>query len=250
VTIDATQVKDVPVLDHREAATISVAENARFVALVQSLAPEEWTRPTDCSAWDVRDLVSHVVGAMEGHVSLRVFTHQVVAGTRAAGDRPQVDGMTEVQVRERSGLAPGQLLERLVVVGPQAAQARARRPALLRALRFPQEVGPSKEWWSLGYLFDKVLTRDTWMHRVDIARATGRPIELTADHDGRIVADVVAEWARRHGRPFALTLTGPAGGSFTAGVQGEAITMDAVEFCRALSGRGPMGAPFGQAVPF
>jgi uncharacterized protein (TIGR03083 family) len=250
VTIDATQVKDVPVLDRREAATISAAENARFVALVETLTPDEWAKPTDCSAWDVRDLVSHVLGAMEGHVSLRVFMHQLVAGTRAAGDRPQVDGMTEVQVRERSALAPRDIVDRLVVVGPRAAQARARRPAVLRALRFPQEVGPTKEWWSLGYLFDIVLTRDTWMHRVDIARATGRPIELTADHDGRIVADVVAEWARRHGRPFALALTGPAGGEFTAGGGEQAIEMDAVEFCRALSGRGSTGAPFDQPVPF
>ncbi|MDX1382582.1 MAG: hypothetical protein R3190_03005, partial [Thermoanaerobaculia bacterium] len=45
-------------------------------------------------------------------------------------------------------------------------------------------------------LFDTILTRDTWMHRTDLAEATGRPLELTADHDGRIVADVVAEWAR------------------------------------------------------
>jgi len=36
---------------------------------------------------------------------------------------------------------------------------------------------------------------------------------LTPDHDARIVADVVAEWAGRHGRPFTLHLTGPAGGS-------------------------------------
>ena len=50
------------------------------------------------------------------------------------------------------------------------------------------------------------------MHRLDIARATGHAPVLTADHDGVIVADVVAEWARRHGRPYRLELTGPAGG--------------------------------------
>ena len=33
-------------------------------------------------------------------------------------------------------------------------------------------------------------------------------MELTAGHDGRLVADVVTEWARRHGQPFTLTLTG------------------------------------------
>ena len=41
-------------------------------------------------------------------------------------------------------------------------------------------------------------------------RAAGVPPELTPEHDGRIVADVVAEWSRRHGQPYVLTLTGPA----------------------------------------
>ena len=56
--------------------------------------------------------------------------------------------------------------------------------------------------------------------RLDIARAVGREAELTADHDGVLVADVVAEWAQRHGSPYRLHLTGPAGGSWAAGDDG------------------------------
>lgn len=73
------------------------------------------------------------------------------------------------------------------------------------------------ERWQYGYLVDVVFTRDTWVHRLDIARATGRAMLLTREHDGRIVADGVADWARRHGRPFDLTLTGPAGGHWGQG---------------------------------
>ena len=65
---------------------------------------------------------------------------------------------------------------------------------------------------------------------------------LTADHDGVIVADVVLEWARRHGRPYRLELTGPAGGSWSSGTGGEEIVMDAADFCRVVAGRpGPAG---------
>ena len=60
---------------------------------------------------------------------------------------------------------------------------------------------------------------------------------LSSDHDGRIVADVVADWARRLGQPFTLTLPGPAGGLFTAGAGGAELELDAVAFCRVLSGR-------------
>ena len=43
---------------------------------------------------------------------------------------------------------------------------------------------------------------------IDIARRPASHRELTAEHDGRIVADILAEWSRRHGQPYTLTLTG------------------------------------------
>ncbi|MDT7579961.1 MAG: hypothetical protein QOK35_1225, partial [Pseudonocardiales bacterium] len=96
---------------------------------------------------------------------------------------------------------------------------------------------PGEGMWTLGYLFDVIHTRDPWLHRVDICRATGRDLLLTAEHDGRIVANVVADWAPRHGRPFVLELTGPAGAAYIAGTDGVRLRMDAIEFCRTLSGR-------------
>jgi hypothetical protein len=75
------------------------------------------------------------------------------------------------------------------------------------------------------------------MHRIDIARATGRPLELSAAHDGRIVADLVSDWARRHASPVSLTLTGPAGGRFEMGTGGPGIEVEAVTFARNISGR-------------
>jgi len=84
---------------------------------------------------------------------------------------------------------------------------------------------------------ESALTRDPWMHRLDIAAATGTEPHLTAGHDGVIVADVVAEWADRHGKDFELTLTGPAGGPWQAGANGPSWTLDAVDFCRAIARR-------------
>jgi hypothetical protein len=109
------------------------------------------------------------------------------------------------------------------------------------------------ETWTLGYLIDTIYLRDLWMHRVDVARALSRHVELSASHDGRIVANVVAEWARRHGRPFVLDLTGPAGGMYThdPGVpEAERISVDAVEFCRTLAGRAHSTGLLTTVVPF
>ena len=247
----STTVGTVTPLARPETLALAATENQRVLELLRSLGDDDWSRPTDCPDWDVRALAGHVLGGMEAFASFGEFMHQMRRGRKAAGDRPFIDGMTEVQVRDRAGLTREQLLGRLAEVGPRAARARGRVPGLLRRLPLKQELpGGTKETWPMGYLLDVILTRDTWMHRVDIARATNRPLVLSPDHDGRIVADVAAEWARRHGQPFSLHLGGPAGGRFTSGNGGEEITIDAVEFCRILSGRATGAGLLTQEVPF
>jgi uncharacterized protein (TIGR03083 family) len=218
--------------------------------LVSSLSEDDWAQPTDCPAWDVRAMTGHVLGSMEGFSSFGSFVHIMRAASKAAGDGPLVDAMTAVQVRERAGLDRVELLERLRVAGPKASRWRSKVPNPFRRAPLKQEVNGVTETWRMGYLLDIILTRDTWMHRVDITRATGRELILTADHDGRIVADAVAEWARRHGRPFTLTLTGAAGGTFVSGSGGDELTVDAVELCRTFSGRGTGRGLLATEVPF
>ena len=78
-----------------------------------------------------------------------------------------------------------------------------------------------------------------WAHRIDLCVATGRTMDLTPEHDGRLVADIVAEWASIHGEPFELVLEGPAGGKYSQGENGERVEIDAIELIRVLSGRVP-----------
>ncbi len=109
-----------------------------------------------------------------------------------------------------------------------------------------------EERWTVGYLVDVILTRDCFMHRIDLARATGKALALSPEHDGVIVDDIVREWAERHGSPYRLELTGPAGGQWSSDLPGEpeSIRMDAIEFCRTLSGRETGVGLLGTAVPF
>lgn len=197
-------------------------------------------------------MAGHLLGAMEGFSGILPLVRLMRAAGKAAGDGPFVDGMTSVQVSQRADLTTAQLLARLSAAAPKQAAWRT-RPSPMRIMPMKEEVGGVPETWKMGYRLDVILTRDAWMHRVDIARATGRDLVLTSDHDGRLVADVVAEWARRHAQPFTIHLEGPAGGSFTSAAGGgETITIDAVEFCRVLSGRGDRGHAglLDQEVPF
>ena len=56
--------------------------------------------------------------------------------------------------------------------------------------------------------------------------------------------------SRRHGQQFTLELTRPAGGTYVAGDGGEHNQLDAVEFCRIVSGRAQGTGLLTTAVPF
>jgi uncharacterized protein (TIGR03083 family) len=151
--------------------------------------------------------------------------------------------MNAFQVRKHAALSPAERVAKLRSTAPAAVRGRMRFPRPLRRIRgsVPQSGSTTgmPDSASLGHTMEVIYTRDVWMHRVDIARATGRPLELDPRVDGRIVEDVVAEWAARHAEAFHLTLTGPAGGEFRHGDGGPQIELDAVEFCRTISGRTP-----------
>ncbi len=223
-------------------------EYRRLDALLRDLGSDDWTRPTDCAEWDVRAMVAHLVGAAEANASVREMLRQAWVGRRTRAHGDLVDKMNAVQVAERADRSPADLVDDLAAAGARGVRARARIPGPLLAVRLP--MGPPLGVRRLGYLMGCIYTRDAWLHRMDISRATGRPPVLTPEHDGRLVDDVVREWAAAHGAPYALELTGPAGGRWGSPGAGEELTLDAVEFCRAVSGRVGMPGLLGTPVPF
>jgi uncharacterized protein (TIGR03083 family) len=223
-----------------EARVLAEEEFVRFADLVASLTPDEWARPTDCTAWDVRKIALHVLGSGDAQASVREFAHQLRRGrplNKEIDSHHWVDGLNELQIRERDHLSNDELVAQLRAVGPKAVRGRWRTPPPARYLPLP--FGPPIGWAPLKYLLDVGFTRDVWAHRIDIHAAIDRPRHLSADHDGRLVADIVAEWASIHGRPFELVLDGPAGAKFTQGLDGERVEIDALDFIRTLSGRLP-----------
>ncbi len=238
--------------DRETAMRLAATEYDRLADLFATLTPEEWRLPTECPAWDVRAMAGHCVGMAQMATGLRETARQLGAAGRAArrSGRPQLDELTDLQVQEHAHLADAEVAEAMRATGRAAAAGRHAVPRPVRAVAFTDNGVGVKEKWRVGYLLDTILTRDPWTHRGDVCRATGRDLHLTADHDGLLVADVVAEWAARHGRPFDLTLTGPAGGRWRVGEGGERIDLDAVEFCRVLSGRATGEGLLRTAVPF
>ena len=240
-------------ISHREACDLARTEYGRFADLLATVSDGEWELPTDCEGWTVRDLAGHMVGSMRSAASVReqISQQREIAQRTKHNGGNRVDHMTTVQIERTATLTPQALVTECRELVNRAALGRKRTPLPVRRwVSIPVDIGSISERWRIGYLVDVILTRDTWMHRIDLARAIGADLKLDGSHDGRIVADVAAEWARRHGRPCTLTLTGPAGGTFATGTNGPSLELDAVEFCRILSGRADGHGLLAQAVPF
>jgi uncharacterized protein (TIGR03083 family) len=225
-------------------------EYARFLETLTLFTSADWRRATECAEWDVHAMAGHVLGMAEMAASLIEQVRQMLPALRS--EVVFIDALTALQVAKHRADTPERIIGRFAAVGPKAAKGRRRTPRLVRGrtLPMPQLVGGAMEDWTVGFLVDVILTRDTWMHRIDLSRAVDATPRLTAEHDGVIVADVVAEWAQRHGRPCRLTLTGPAGGAWSWGTGGPELELDAVEFCRVLSGRGSAEGLLAVPVPF
>jgi uncharacterized protein (TIGR03083 family) len=250
---DPTHADTIPALRGREAKHVADIEYQRLARLVQTLTTDDWNRPTDCDGWDVTAMARHLLGAMDGNASVREYVHQL-RSARRWGKRQSVsltDGLTAVQIADRIELTPEKIVLGITRAWPHALAGRFIVPRPVRRIvPVPAETPAGKEMWSLGFLLDVIYTRDAWMHRIDISRAIGKPLDVDAEHDGRLVADIVADWARRHRHPFRLNLSGTAGGVFVSGTDGPTIDIDAVEFARAVSGREHGTGLLATLVPF
>ena len=175
-----------------------------------------------------------------------------VRGGRGCGDVTNCDGhtpgddgagpleaaLTSVQVSERSDLEPAAGRDtpcpgRFATV--RGVPACGDHP---RAGRSPRRRAGVRDVDPGCCLVDVVYLRGLWIHRVDLHLALGRPFVATAEHDGRIVADVVAEWARRAG---AVRPRLHQGGRPTCAVappvaDAERLSMDAVAICAPSPG--------------
>jgi uncharacterized protein (TIGR03083 family) len=218
-----------------------------------SLDGDDWTRPTPCEGWTVRDLGGHLVGALRSAARLRETISQQLAvhkRARRTGEA-DVDAMTAIQIERTADLTNAQLVAELQSLVEPAVRRRSRMPGVLRRLvKIHTVMGALDEKWTLDYVLGCILTRDAWLHRIDLTDALGAAPTLDA-RDREIIGDVAVEWVRRHNQPVQLNLTGPAGGRLVHGEGGDQLTLDAVEFCRVVSGRSTHPHPLlAQQVPF
>ncbi len=230
---------NIPYVTAGEAYSLLNYQFNQFLNQVKSLEPSDWSLPTACNLWNVRDILAHQAGGYASGVSYREFIRQSLA-IRSLKQLPE-DAINALQLRERENKSPAELIKELQSAGPAAIRNWAYGFGFAKLFSIPHPVAGTLP---LKHLMWVIHSRDTWMHRLDICRATGQKFEQMAEQDGRIVELVMLDVAKAVTRSLGevcvlFDLLGTGGGAWKVG-PGEPsaiIQMDVLDFNNFASGR-------------
>lgn len=227
-----TRAADLPQTDADLAAKVARAQRLCLIEEAFRVPPDQWETVTECPRWTVYDIVAHVTAATQNAANPLLWVSDGLLGKLRHPHDAFLDAGNEIGIARRRGLPVPQLIADF-----RSLIDDAQPPRLLR--RVPVPVGGLPGYANLAYLVDVILARDTWLHRYDVARATGGSVDpdpTSAEVVAQVVRDLALAW---RGPDVVLALAGPEGGTWQIGSNGDAplATLPAVEFLRHLSGR-------------
>ena len=176
-----------------------------FGRLVAEVRPEHWSQPTPCEAWDVQQLVDHVVSGQR--LAAAVLRGEPFEAAKAHAGDPSVDADDRVAAYRTSA-------EDLLA-------AFGRPGALDRIVTVPAGTLP-------GAVVVHLRTTEALVHGWDLSRATGLPFP---------VPDDLAEGELAFSRPMLERV--PAGRRSFAPAQPVGEDAPAIDRLVALLGRSP-----------
>lgn len=235
----AVRMAEIAKAQRSEVAQLARTELQRFVDLIEKLSPSDWEQPTACTLWTVKDIVAHQAAHVMAGTRFTEFLGQFNSRNfreYTAKGMNSLDAANQRQVDLRAQRTPAELIAEIKTNSDRSLQGRQRFPWLVRFMPIPVPGHDGR--LNLGELIDIIFTRDMWMHRLDICRATGHSMTLTAEHDGRINALAIRELgmalrSKLKDAAILYRLTGPAGGEWVVGggqSPTASITMDTLDF--------------------
>ena len=224
-----------PGIKAKDGEALSRALAGHLVQTLKELSSGEWEAVTACAPWTVKDIAAHLLGWCDALCSPREMTTQFrLALRRRRRFANLLDAQNDAQIELYRALSTDELVAHLDEMTLKAARLRRRLGGPLHYV--PAYAGFLGGASNVGYLLNAIFPRDLYVHRLDIAEATGREPNLGADR--RVAVDMLRDWARRTGADARLELSGPAGGVFVAGTGTRAtIATDTAGLIWRLAGR-------------
>ncbi|MEV5572557.1 maleylpyruvate isomerase family mycothiol-dependent enzyme [Spirillospora sp. NPDC052269] len=148
------------------------------IGLAETFGDADWERPTELPGWNVKDIVSHLVG-----VETMLMGEDPAPGHTLPDDLPHVRNdlgkVVEPAVDHRRGTPGPEVLKELRAVLDRRMERLATTPPDERTWLPTGGEGPYVELMAFRAF-------DCWAHEQDIRRAVGRPGNLDAPAAGRM----------------------------------------------------------------
>ncbi|MFG2244809.1 maleylpyruvate isomerase family mycothiol-dependent enzyme [Spirillospora sp. NPDC048823] len=145
-------------------------QQAAFIGLLRGLGPDEWTRPTACPGWTVKDIAAHVLGDHVGRLSRGRDQYEALKPRGGEAFPDFIDRINDEWVTAARRISPRLLIEMLSSAGDEIAAFW--RAADMEAVGGPVSwAGPEPHpvWLDAARDFSEY-----WTHHQQICDATGR----------------------------------------------------------------------------
>jgi uncharacterized protein (TIGR03083 family) len=199
--------------------TLFGKQHDSFTALLRELRDDEWTRPTVCPGWSVKDIAAHVLGDHVSRLARHRDRYRGGSGPRGGETLPVfLDRVNGEWVTATRRISPRLLTDLLSSVGEQvvAFWQTVHMDAPGEPVSWA-DPGPAPVWLDAARDFSEY-----WTHQQQICDATGRP-GLT---DPEFMAPVLDTFLRAlphtlrdvdaaAGTAVRVTVTGPSGSQWT-----------------------------------
>lgn len=152
--------------------------HAELIALLRSLTPDEWLRPTVAGPWRVRDVAAHLMDTALRRVAAQRDGHVPPLETpiTSAADLTRlVNTLNAGGVQYAHRLSTRQLVELVDITGEWATEVMTALPPHGRAIWPVSWAGEadSENWMDVGREYT-----ERWHHQMQIRDAVGRPLLL------------------------------------------------------------------------
>jgi uncharacterized protein (TIGR03083 family) len=192
-------------------------QQAAFIDLLRGFGPAQWTRPTACPGWDVKDVAAHVLGDHIGQLS----RHRDGSPSPAPRDGEALpaflDRFNAEWVTAARRISPPLLIDLLSSAGDQSAEfwQTVDLGALGEAVSWAGP-GPAPVWLDAAREFSEY-----WTHHQQICEATGQAGLAVPDYLGpvldtfmRALPHTLRHVTAADGTALQMTVTEPGGGQW------------------------------------
>jgi len=194
-----------------------------LMALLRSLAPDDWGRVTWAAPWTVKDVVAHLLDGQIRKLSICRDGHAIAPPGGAPADYDELlrflDALNAEWVAAARRIGPRVLMDLLATIGPQDAAYVASldpdAPAHFNVAWAGDAVSPN--WFDVGREYT-----ERWHHQQQIRDAVGAPglvsrqwLHPVLDVSVRALPHAYRDVPARAGDAVTVVITGDAGDTWS-----------------------------------